>query len=152
MYEINGNNSIRIGEKCYIMPQKLLPVPELEDYYIDMRARISLEKKPRRDIIRRSLPKIAALLEWDIVNEGDILVAKGRTEEARLNADGTVTVLPDLGTKPVTIQNWLKTVYGWSSVQTYAFAVQKSSGKTMSQLRDEYMEQTGLQARDDSGT
>ena len=89
---------------------------------------------------------------YEINGSNSILVAKGRTEEARLNADGTVTVLPDLRTKPVTIQNWLKTVYGWSSVQTFAFAVQKSSGKTLSQLRDEYMEQTGLQARDDSGT
>ena len=115
------------------MPQKLLPVPELEDYYIDMRARISLEKKPRRDIIRRSLPKIAALLEWDIVNEWDILVAKGRTEEARLNADGTVTVLPDLGTKPVTIQNWLKTVYGWSSVQTYELRRRRGISVTVRQ-------------------
>ncbi len=36
---------------------------------------------------------------------------------------------------------WLKEIYGWSSVQTYVFAVHKESGKTLSEIREEYMEQ-----------
>lgn len=35
----------------------------------------------------------------------------------------------------------LKELYGWSSVQTYVFAVHKESGKTLSQIREEYIEQ-----------
>lgn len=38
------------------------------------------------------------------------------------------------------MQKWLKGVFGWSSVQTYTFAVHKESGKTLSELREEYME------------
>lgn len=37
------------------------------------------------------------------------------------------------------MQMWLKDIYGWSSVQTYAFAVHKESGKTLSEIREEYM-------------
>ncbi len=37
------------------------------------------------------------------------------------------------------MQQWLKDVFGWSSVQTYAFAELKGSGKTLHQLREEYM-------------
>lgn len=37
------------------------------------------------------------------------------------------------------MQQWLKNVFGWSSVQTYAFAELKGSGKTLHQLREEYM-------------
>ncbi len=39
----------------------------------------------------------------------------------------------------MSMQMWLKDVYGWSSVQTYAFAVHKESGKTLSQIREGYM-------------
>ena len=31
-------------------------------------------------------------------------------------------------------------VFGWSSVETYAFSVDKKSGKTLKELRQEYME------------
>ena len=37
----------------------------------------------------------------------------------------------------MSMQTWLKEIYGWSSVQTYAFAVHKDTGKTLSQIRDE---------------
>ncbi len=37
------------------------------------------------------------------------------------------------------MQQWLKGIYGWSSVQTYAFTVDKKTGKTLMALRDEYM-------------
>ena len=38
------------------------------------------------------------------------------------------------------MQAWLKSIYEWSSVQTYIFAVHKETGKTLSQIREEYME------------
>lgn len=41
--------------------------------------------------------------------------------------------------RAVSMQQWLKDVFGWSSVQTYAFAELKESGKTLHQLREEYM-------------
>ncbi len=39
----------------------------------------------------------------------------------------------------MSIQSWLKEVFNWSSVATYDFTVHKESGKTLSQLRQEYM-------------
>lgn len=38
------------------------------------------------------------------------------------------------------MQQWLKAVYGWSSVETYTFAIDKTSGKSLSDIRAEYME------------
>ena len=43
--------------------------------------------------------------------------------------------------KEKSMQVWLKEVFGWSSVQTYVSAVHEESGKTLSQIREEYMEQ-----------
>ena len=41
--------------------------------------------------------------------------------------------------KELSMQMWLKEIYGWSSIQPFAFAVHKESGKTLFQIREEYM-------------
>jgi hypothetical protein len=92
--------------------------------------------KKNKDITRRTLPKIDTLLEWGVVKPGDIIVAKGREDEGTLLANGNVSV----NGKEKSMQIWLKELYGWSSVQTYVFAVHKETGKTLSQIREEYME------------
>ena len=76
------------------------------------------------------------MLEWGIVKPGDIIVAKGKDDEGILLANGNVQV----NDEEVSMQRWLKEVFDWSSVQTYAFAVHKETDKTLSQLREEYME------------
>ena len=91
--------------------------------------------KKNKDITRRTLPKIDTLLEWGVVKPGDIIVAKGREDEGTLLANGNVSV----NGKEQSMQIWLKELYGWSSVQTYVFAVHKETGKTLSQIREEYM-------------
>jgi hypothetical protein len=35
---------------------------------------------------------------------------------------------------------WLREVTGWSSVETYGFTNQKVTGKSLSQIRNEYMQ------------
>ena len=77
-------------------------------------------------------------MEWGIVKEGDVLIAKGTEEKAVMQKDGQV-ILTD-NTKE-SIQQWLKQVYGWSSVETYAFAVDNKTGKTLSELRRDYLEE-----------
>jgi hypothetical protein len=97
----------------------------------------SVNKGDRRDISRRSLPKIDKLMEWGIVQAGDILVARGTQEKAVLQENGQVKLNDDT---VLSLQQWLKQVFGWSSVETYAFAVDAKTGKTLSELRQEYME------------
>ena len=64
------------------------------------------------------------------------LVAKGTTEEAILQKNGQVKTADG---NQKSIQQWLKAVFGWSSVQTYAFCVDKKTGKTLMSLREKYM-------------
>ena len=127
----------RLGKTVLIDMKKVLPVLEYEDFYVSIASSGSITKGKRKDITRRVLPKIDALLEWGVVEAGDVLIAKGTTEEAVLQSDGRVKT-PD-GEK-TSIQRWLKCVFGWSSVETYAFSVHKETGKTLSELRREYME------------
>lgn len=128
----------KLNEDLFFYVEKLLPVTNYDDYYVNLMdksliATASGEKK----IIRRSLPKIDLMLEWGVVKEGDIIVAKGREDEGRLLSNGNVMV----NGEEKSMQAWLKEIYGWSSVQTYVFAVHKETGKTLSQIREEYMTQ-----------
>ncbi len=143
---LNSNN---VDISCYqILPhkfkdnilidmKKILPVVEYEDFYVNVSKTGNLTKERGKDITRRSLPKIDALLEWEIVNPGDVLVAKGTTEEAILQKNGQVKTTDG---SLMSIQQWLKAVFGWSSVQTYAFCVDQKTGKTLMSLREEYMQ------------
>ena len=66
------------------------------------------------------------------------LGANGRVDEDILLENGQVKVKSTGEVQ--SMQQWLKSVYGWSSVETYAFAIDKNSGKSLAELRAEYME------------
>ncbi len=122
----------------YIDAERILPLPTHDDYYVDLLedgVRAGLRR--RASGARRTLPRIDALLDWGAVTAGDILVAKGRADEATLLGNGNV----DVDGTEMSMQAWLRGVFDWSSVATYTFAIHKQSGKSLSQIRDEYMEQ-----------
>ena len=128
----------KLNEDIFFYVEKLLPVTNYDDYYVNLMDKSAVTTVTGdKKITRRSLPKIDLMLEWDVVKEGDIIVAKGREDEGRLLSNGNVMV----NGEEKSMQAWLKEVYGWSSVQTYVFAVHKETGKTLSQIREEYMAQ-----------
>lgn len=94
-------------------------------------------KKPSGSSERTVLPKIKDMLEWGVVKAGDILVAKGSDEEATLLQNGHVSI----NDEEMSMQDWLRRVTGWKSVETYKFAFHKETGKALSQIRKEYMDE-----------
>jgi hypothetical protein len=128
-YKING--------EVYLHTEKILPITNYDEYYVNLMDNTISATGNKKSFTRRTLPKIDMMLTWGVVKEGDIIVAKGREDEATLLANGNVMV----DGKEKSMQEWLKEVYGWASVQTYAFAIHKESGKTLSQIREEYMKQ-----------
>lgn len=93
-------------------------------------------KKPTGSVSRTILPKIKDMLRWGVVAAGDILVVKGGTDEAELLANGHVTYQGE----EMSMQKWLRRITGWQSVETYTFAIHKATGKSLSQIRREYMD------------
>ena len=75
------------------------------------------------------------MLEWGVVRANDTIVAKGRDDEGILLASGNVEVKGE----EISMQKWLKDLFGWSSIETYVFAIHKETGKSLSQIREEYM-------------
>ena len=126
--------------RIFLKVKKVLPLPEYEDFLVDFApgSQRPRSNRPMQPITRRSLPKIREMLEWGIVQAGDELHAKDFPEKrAILLSNGNVKPLNSENT--VSLQHWLKEVYSWGSVATYAFTVASSCGKTLSALRAEYL-------------
>lgn len=125
----------KINDEIYLNPEKLLPLTDYDDYYVNLMDKSYPALKQNKDSTRRLLPKIDAMLDWGVVKAGDIIVPKDRDGKGTLLKNGNVLVEG----KEISMQMWLKDIYGWSSIQTYNFAIHKESGKTLSQIREEYM-------------
>ena len=93
-------------------------------------------KKPSSSRTVTKLPKIRDMLQWGVVKPGDILLAKNTDTEAVLLDNGHVSFEGE----EISMQIWLRKVFGWSSVETYRFTIHKDSGKSLSEIRKEYME------------
>ena len=94
-------------------------------------------KKSSGSIERTALPKIKDMFGWRVVKAGDVLIAKGTDEETTLLENDHVTI----NDEEMSMRDWLKRITGWNSVETYKFAIHKESGKSLSQIRKEYMDE-----------
>lgn len=126
----------KLNDQVYIKIEKVLPLSTYKDYYVNFLDSPIKSSSQKKGFTRRALPKINELLEWGVVKAGDTIIAKGRDDEGTLLANGNVEV----NGEEISMQKWLKELFGWSSIQTYVFAVHKDTGKTLSQIREEYME------------
>lgn len=128
----------KIKDEIYIESQKVLPLNSYEDYYVGLSDKTTPSSiKRKRAITRRQLPRIDSMLEWGVVKEGDLLKVKNHDDTAILLKNGNVEV----NGEEKSIQQWLRDVTGWPSVETYAFTIHKEKGKTLSEIRKEYMDE-----------
>ena len=72
-----------------------------------------------------------------VVKAGDALICKHSDKEVTLLENGHVKT--DKG--EMSMLAWLKDVTGWPTVHTYKIAIHKETGKTLSELRKEYMQE-----------
>ncbi len=132
----------KINNEVFLNAEKILPLTDYDDYYVNLMDKTMPTAKQYKDITRRSLPKIDTMLEWGVVKEGDIIIAKGRGNEAILQKNGSVLVAG----KEISLLAWLKEVFGWSNIATYDFSILKENGKTLAQIREEYMTKQAVEA------
>lgn len=130
-YHING--------ELIINSVKILPVAENKDLFVDLLDRKVSNKTTNRS--RKNLPRIKDMLSWGVIKEGDILYAKdfSKSKVTLLN-NGNVL----LENNEVSISKWLLSLYEWSSIRTYVFAVHEKSGKTLSEMRTDYMKKNNI--------
>jgi len=132
----------RVNDVILLNAEKVLPLADYDEYYVNLLDKTSPSTKPHKSGTRRSLPKIDSMLKWGVVKPGDIIKAKDHEDEATLLENGNVQV----NGEEMSMQKWLKGIFGWSSIQTYVFAVHKESGKTLSEIRRDYMNKQAEEA------
>lgn len=101
-------------------------------------------RREQRTTERTSLPRITDMLAWGVVKPGDLITSNYSDEVVELQGDGHVLSHGE----NVSLQQWLRSVTGWPSVQTYRLAIHKETGKTLSELRREYMNTHSMQKND----
>lgn len=124
------------NDHIFLDGKKILPLENYDDLYVDLISKSSSVSSKRSGIKRRSLPRINDMLNWGVVKEGDLLKVKNHDATAVLLANGNVKV----NEEEMSLQQWLKQVTGWPSVQTYAFTMHVEKDKTLSEIRREYLE------------
>jgi len=135
---------MKIQGEIFFDVVKILPIPKHGDYYVNVMDKNIL---PRRTVInspRRNLPKINDMIEWGVIKPGDVIIPKGRDGEGILQKNGKVMV----NNKEMSLQKWLQEVFGWAHVQTYKFSIHKESGRSLREIRREYMEKAAIEAID----
>lgn len=90
---------------------------------------------------RRSLPRLAQMLEWGVIDVHDRLYVKGHEDQpAVLLDDHQVAYRAEV----MGVNAWAQAVTGWQSISIYEWVVQERTGKTLGQIRQEYMDAHGL--------
>lgn len=130
---------LKMSGKTLVDIKRILPLENYDDYFVPIATQSSqsILNDCSSDITKRVLPRIDKLIEWGVVKKGDQLKAKNKDDIATLLSDGRVKI-NNTG-EETSMQQWLKSVYGWTTVATYDFAIHVETGKSLSVLRDEYM-------------
>lgn len=130
---------LKMSGKTLVDIKRILPLENYDDYFVPIATQSSqsILNDCSSDITKRVLPRIDKLIEWGVVKKGDLLKAKNKDDIATLLSDGRVKI-NNTG-EETSMQQWLKSVYGWTTVATYDFAIHVETGKSLSVLRDEYM-------------
>jgi hypothetical protein len=129
----------QINKETIILPKKILPLMSYNDFFVKIPSRgnnssLRLTTKGKRE----SLPRIEALLRWNILKTGQKIYARDfPVEIVTLKANGQVLTKAK---KEMSLHDWLKSLYKWSSVHSYYYAMDLDSKKSLSDLRREFME------------
>ncbi len=128
----------RHGESVFLDVTRVLPPDDIKDYYVDI---AGLPKEPGTVSPRgkrTSLPRMAQLMEWGILNKGDLLVIVNYDESEAEVIDHKRVRFKE---QNMTFNDWGTTVTGWSSICIYQWAKLKDGSQTLDALRQEKIQQ-----------
>lgn len=94
-------------------------------------------------VARRYLPRLPDMIEWGLVIPmEDKLFVQGHPDHPALLLDGHRVAY---GGEPMGINDWARLITGWSAINIYASVVVEREGRTLGELRREYLERHGLE-------
>jgi hypothetical protein len=129
----------QVNKETILLPKKILPLMSYNDFFVKIPSRSNgSSSRTATKGKRESLPRIEALMRWNILKQGQQIYARDFPNEiVTLKANGQVLTKSK---KELSLHDWLKSLYKWSSVQSYYYAIDLDSKKSLSDLRQEFMD------------
>ncbi|WP_209121157.1 hypothetical protein [Alkalihalobacillus sp. BA299] len=132
---------VKLNEQYLLDITKVLPVPELEDFYVEVQEHhkiLTTSNSGTNHSPKQSLPRMGKLFEWGLLRVGDELNIK--------NYEGsTATALNekevDYQGQIMSYNQWGQTVTSWSSINIYEWTIPVGQTKTLHELRLAKMEE-----------
>jgi hypothetical protein len=130
------------GEQYFLNIEKLLPPPDLDDFYVNLAKATTIAKVTRTatesGIKRTVLPRMGKLFEWDIIHSGDQIKIKNYDDsEAEVIDTNSVRFNGDV----MSYNQWGQKVTGWSSINIYEWTVLIDQNRTLHELRMKKMDE-----------
>ena len=97
---------------------------------------------PRPSRYGSSPPRMAMLLEWGVIRQGDRLYIKGHPDKVAVVVDSRSLSYEN---RIMGYNQWGQTITGSSSINIYEAAILERAGKTLADLRREKANQSGVE-------
>lgn len=128
--EIDGDKSISI--------ETILPLEKNEDYYVEIKDSIDKrETLEKPSLIRKELPKMDKLFEWEILKKGDKIFIKGSEDSIATVIDHRTV---NYQGKVMTYNEWGTMITDWISIQIYRYAYLEGTSESLDDLRMKELE------------
>lgn len=99
------------------------------------------EDEPDTDRAREYKPRLRNMLEWGVLEINDRLYVEDHEDQAALLLNKNEVAYDG---RVMRINDWAKMVKGWESINIYRRVIVDRVGKTLGEIRQEYMDKHGL--------
>lgn len=131
---------IEHNKQNFFQIEQIIPPPTLEEYFVEVAESISPTKTTPKSTYqsRKTMPRMAMLFKWGVIDAGDILYIRGHELETAEAVDSEHVKFQG---KQIVYNEWGKLVTKWSVINIYEWTIQDKSKKTLHDLRREKMEE-----------
>jgi hypothetical protein len=122
------------SDQVLLFVEQLIPPPRLEDYFVRVAdaGGVAPAVSNSSPSARQALPRMNQIIEWGLVSPGDTVYIRGIPEKPARILDANR--VRENGHE-MTLNDWGKSVTGWSAINIYEWTIDKKSGKTLDALR-----------------
>jgi hypothetical protein len=100
------------------------------------------EDEPETTKGREYKPRLANMLQWGVLQINDRLYVEGHEDQAALLLNKNEVAYDG---RVMRINDWAKMITDWQSISIYRHVIVDRLGKTLGEVRQEYMDQHGLE-------
>ncbi|WP_432723726.1 hypothetical protein [Staphylococcus equorum] len=118
--------------------ERIVPMTKNEEYFIEIGGKKQFNKNKNYKTVTK--PRLREMLSWNVIQTRDIIRPKNTNIKGVILENGLIM---DKGEEK-SLNQFVKDALEWSSVKPYTLAIHEKTGKSLSQIRLEYMENNNM--------